>query len=660
MKQIAAVTALALLSGLAFAQEKKRTGCAPPDECVKAMKVHEGLEASFWAGEPGLINPTNMDIDERGRIWCVESMNYRGSKMRPEGDRIVIMEDTKGEGKADSYKVFYQDKAIIGPLGITVLGNKVYVAQSPRMWVFTIDDSGDKPVGPPEVFFEGFTGENHDHGLHSIMFGPDGRLYFNSGNAGIDGARVKNGKGEFVIDSTGSEVGARGTKWRGGPRGGGGQHYTNGMAFRCNPDGTGFETLGYNFRNNYEVCSDSFGTAWQSDNDDDGNQGVRINYVMEGGNFGYVGQAKDSNWGRDQTAYPGQSRQEAHWHQRDPGVVPNLLMTGAGSQTGILAYEGDLPGLRGKLIHCDAGPNVVRIYTPIPAAAGYKCTSVDLVKSSDRWFRPADVCVGLQGEIYIADWTDPGVGGHATGDKDPATISGRIYRIAPPGFKFAPPKLDLASVKGQIDALLSPNLSRRYVGYQKLVAGGAEATKALAELYQTSTVDQHRARALWLLARGEGGPKVVKEALKDKSQDIRVAALRAARLIKMDMIEIARELIADPSPVIARELCLAMNYESTGKCLDILVALGDKVQPQNTYEGVANKDWNTQEETRQEKYVPKWYLEAFGIACTNREKEILEAWTKNGKNKDPKVAEAIAWRLNRVTPEPTPPPKKDK
>src|SRR5207237_8771403 len=180
---------------------------------------------------------------------------------------------------------------------------------------------------------------------------------------------------------------------------------------------------------------------------------------------------------------------------------------------------------------------------------------LDLRKPADRWFRPADVCVGLQGEIYIADWTDPGVGGHATGDKDPAAISGRIYRIAPPGFKPAATKLDLSSVKGQIDALLSPNLARRYAGYQKLVAGGAEATKALEEVYKTSKVDQHRARALWLLARGGDGAKVVKEALKDKSTDLRVTALRAARVIKMDMIEIAKELVSDPSPVIARELC---------------------------------------------------------------------------------------------------------
>jgi putative membrane-bound dehydrogenase-like protein len=660
MRTIALLSAF-FVFGVAWSQEPKKTGAPPLDVSVKAMKVLDGLEVSAWASEPGLINPTSMDIDERGRIWVTESMNYRGSKMRPEGDRILIMEDTDGDGKADSYKVFYQDKAIIGPLGIAVLGNKVYVAQSPKMLVFTIDSSGDKAEGPPEVLFDGFTGVNHDHGLHSLMFGPDGRFYFNSGNDGANGAQVKNSKGEPIVDSTGSEVGGKGKIWRGQTRGGAGQHYTNGMAFRCNPDGTGFEVLGHNFRNNYEVASDSFGTAWQSDNDDDGNQGVRINYVMEGGNFGYVGYYKDSSWGRDQNTYPGQSRQEAHFHQRDPGVVPNLLCTGGGSPTGILVYEGDLLGeaVHGKLIHCDAGPNVVRVYTPTPAEAGYKCASVDLVKSSDRWFRPADVCVGLQGEVYIADWTDPGVGGHATGDKDPATISGRIYRVAPPGFKVAPSKLDLSGVKGQIDALRSPNLARRYLGYQKLAAGGADAAKALEELYKTSANDRHRARALWLLARTADGAKHVQDALKDKSVDIRVCALRAARLIKMDMLAVAKEMLNDPSAAVARELCLAMNYQPTEKCMDLLVALGDKVQPLQSYEGVANKDWNTQETARQERYVPRWYLEAFGIACTNREKEVLEAWTKNGKNKDPKVAEAIAWRLNRVIPEaPPPPPKK--
>ncbi|MBI3857630.1 MAG: hypothetical protein HY293_18265, partial [Planctomycetes bacterium] len=65
------------------AQDKKKTGAPSVEDSLKAMKVHEGLEVTFWAGEPGLINPTDMDVDERCRVWVVESMNYRGSKMRP-------------------------------------------------------------------------------------------------------------------------------------------------------------------------------------------------------------------------------------------------------------------------------------------------------------------------------------------------------------------------------------------------------------------------------------------------------------------------------------------------------------------------------------------------------------------------------------------------
>lgn len=647
--------ALAVL--LAMPQDKK--GVLSPEDQIKAFKLFEGLEATTWATEPGFSNPTNLDIDERGRVWVTESVNYRGSKLRPEGDRVVIIEDTDLDGKADSYKVFVQDKALVGPLGICVLGNKVYVAQSPKMLVYTIDESGDKPAGPPEVLFDGFGGTNHDHGLHSIMFGPDGRFYFNGGNDGCRGAEIKNGKGEPVVDSTNSGAGGKGKTWRGGPSGGPGKRYQEGMAFRCNPDGTGFETLGHNFRNNYEVAADSFATAWQSDNDDDGNQGVRINYVMEGGNFGYNGY-NGGNWGRDQGAYPGQLRQEAHFHQRDPGVVPNLLNTGGGSPTGILVNEGDFLGekLKGALIHCDPGPNVVRAYFPKMEGAGYSCGVAEVVKSSHNWFRPADVCIGVDGALYVADWTDPGVGGHATGDKDLTKISGRIYRIAPTGNKPSVPKLDLSSVKGQIDALQSPNLARRYLAYQKLLAGGEAELK---ELFATSKDARIRARALWLLARKS--PDHVKAALKDKDVDIRITALRAARLIKMDMVAIAKDMLGDESLAVARELALAMNYEPSEKAMDVIVALVDKMQPaadpgeQPKPEG-NYKPESALEQWRQKKYAHRWYLEALGIAATGREKEVLEAWTAKGKNKDQKVAELVAWRLNRVIPEaPAPPPK---
>ena len=113
------------------------------------------------------------------------------------------------------------------------------------------------------------------------------------------------------------------------------------MVFRCNPDGTGFETLAHNFRNNYEVAVDSFGTLWQSDNDDDGNRGVRINYVMEFGNYGYTDEMTGAGWQSPRTNIETEIPLR-HWHLNDPGVVPNLLQTGGGSPTGICVYEGQL------------------------------------------------------------------------------------------------------------------------------------------------------------------------------------------------------------------------------------------------------------------------------------------------------------------------------
>src|SRR5215203_961495 len=126
-----------------FAQDKPRIGMKPPEEIDKALTLPAGLAASTWAREPQVVNPTCMDIDERGRVWVAEAVNYRKSKLAPEGDRIVILEDSTGSGKCDRVKVFAQDKEILSPLGLCVVGNKVYVAQSPRMLVYTIDASGD-------------------------------------------------------------------------------------------------------------------------------------------------------------------------------------------------------------------------------------------------------------------------------------------------------------------------------------------------------------------------------------------------------------------------------------------------------------------------------------------------------------------------------------
>ncbi|MFK7921852.1 MAG: PVC-type heme-binding CxxCH protein [Bacteroidia bacterium] len=238
------------------------------------LKANEGLEATLFAGEPMLFNPTNMDVDDRGRVWVIEAQNYRNffnpaNPIREKGDRILILEDSNHDGKADKQTVFYQGRDIDAALGIAVIDDKVIVSCSPNVWVFT-DADGDDIPDKKEALFTGIQGVQNDHGMHAFVFGPDGRLYFNHGNAGKS---LKGPNGEDLYD------------W------GSGQildveksNFQQGMIYRAEIDGSKVEVLAHNFRNNYEVTLDSYGNLWQSDNDDDGHKGVRINFVKEYGN----------------------------------------------------------------------------------------------------------------------------------------------------------------------------------------------------------------------------------------------------------------------------------------------------------------------------------------------------------------------------------------
>src|SRR5438093_5067750 len=417
--------ALALCTTTLFAANPAGVGPEAARESVKKVTVADGLEVSVFASEPMVRNPTDMDIDARGRVWITEGVNYRSTfqkwgVLQPAGDRIVILEDTNGDGVADKETVFYQDPSINAALGLCVLGNKVIVSDSPHVFVLT-DTDGDGKADKRELLFTGIGGKDHDHGVHAFVFGPDGKLYFNMGNEGkqlyyplkkelpLHGA-IDKIEMRPVVDLDGSEVNNRGKPYR------------MGMVFRCNLDGSEVETLAWTFRNNYEVAVDSFGTLWQSDNDDDANRGVRINYAMQHGNFGYADEITGAGWsvGWSQARAKGAAEDQKvfyEWHQFDPGVVPNLLHTGAGSPTGIVLYEGKLlpEVFRNQIIHCDAGPRVVRAYLTDPDQSGYRASTTNILTTTDTWFRPSDVCVAPDGSIYVADWNGAGVGGHNIG-----------------------------------------------------------------------------------------------------------------------------------------------------------------------------------------------------------------------------------------------------
>lgn len=670
------------LNTAADAGSGKPRGSGPEAAASDAGKLiaASGLEATLFASEPQIVNPTDMDIDAKGRIWITEGANYRkwaNPPLRAEGDRIVILTDTNLDGKADTAETFYQDPSINAALGICVLGNKVIVSCAPNVFVLT-DSNNDGKADKRELLFTGVSGQQHDHAMHAFVFGPDGKLYFNFGNAGqqlkrptaklkdiplhgvITDEDIRNNS-EAIKDLAGNEINSRGRPYR------------EGMVFRCDLDGSNVETLGWNFRNNYEVAVDSFGTLWQSDNDDDGNKGVRINYVMEYGNYGYTDELTGAGWRSKRTNIE-KDIPYMHWHQNDPGVVPNLLFTGAGSPTGITVYEGNLlpKQFQGQVIHCDAGPRTVRAYPVENSGAGYKATMVDVLTSGDSWYRPADVCTAPDGSLYIADWNDAGVGGHNMADRDLATMRGRVYRVAPPGNKPSVPKLDLDSIAGAVAALQSPNQSIRYLAWQKLQSAQGQAEAELVKVWQGNDV-RMRARALNLLARIPGKQRTyVTAALQDKEADIRITGLRIARQLDwtsinaasandkkqlknaaaktavnsligalggkkqtvgdvaanlnneltFDLITALQTLVNDTNQQVRRECAIALRHSQSSEA----PALWTKLALQ--YDG---KD--------------RWYLEALGISADQQWDAFLGAWlTATGDNWNTAAGRDIIWR----------------
>lgn len=563
------------------------------------------LEITLFASEPMMSNPTNMDIDDKGRIWICEAYNYRNAlnprnPYNKKGDRILILEDTDHDGKADKSTVFYQGEDINAALGIAVLGNKVYVSCSPNVLVFTDENQDDVPDSK-EVMFTGIGGIQHDHGMHAFVFGPDGKLYFNYGNEG-KGLLTRNK--EPIKDELGNIIK------------GDGKPYREGMVYRSELDGSNVEILAWNFRNNYELTLDSYGTMWQSDNDDDGNRSTRINYVMPHGNYGYKDEMTGADWRVRRTNLEDSVYQQ-HWHLNDPGVVPNLLQTYAGSPTGIVLYEGDLlpQKYRNQIIHCDAGPNIVRAYPAQKSGAGYKAKILPILDGSkkDKWFRPSDVTVAPDGSIYISDWYDPGVGGHAMGD----SLRGRVFRIAPKNHRPTVPKFIYSDPSEAIVALQNPNQAVRFKAFMALKSLGKAAENNLKELAKNQNT-RMAARAYWLLAQIDN--KYITEASNSKNEDVRIQAIRMASELLKNPHAFYLKMSNDASIQVKREIAVEIRHK---KYSDVWLKLAE------AYDG-----------------GDRWYLEALGIGadldwdnCLKLLKENNESnWLKTDKTKD------LVWR----------------
>src|SRR4051794_9401490 len=119
-----------------------------PEAELATLKAADGMAVSLYASEPLITNPAAIDIDTHGRVWVAEIQWYRAGAKTPPSDKIKVLEDTDGDGRADKVTFFAED--LFAPMSICVAGPRVYVATSPDLWVYEDRDGDLRADGPPK------------------------------------------------------------------------------------------------------------------------------------------------------------------------------------------------------------------------------------------------------------------------------------------------------------------------------------------------------------------------------------------------------------------------------------------------------------------------------------------------------------------------------
>lgn len=500
------------------AQDRPPNPPKSPVEAVASMTVPEGFSVEVVAAEPDIVNPVAMTIDEKGRFWITESLEYPRREPGPGRDRVKVLEDTDGDGKADKFTIFADGLNI--PSGIAVGHGGVWVANSPDI-LFIPDTNRDAvPDGPPEVVVTGF-GRDDTHELpNSLTWGPDGWLY--GWNGVFNASKVKSNNGntyEFTC-----------AVWRIHPITREFQIFCEGTS---NPWGIAINDDG-----------EFFASACVIDHLWHLAEGAY--YIRQGGPYPPFTYPAESivDHKHQKAAYCG-----IHWFDSDayPEQYRKRLYMG---------------NIHGNCINADElqrkGSSYIATERP------------DLLSANDAWFMPVVQKTGPDGCLYILDWYDR-YHCYQDANRDPEGIDrlkGRLYRLR---YRDTPrAKIDLTNETsealvqrlGAHNDFIRPTARRLLVERGAALKGAAGQVRTALEAiaFDEKQSREHRLEAVWTLTTTDGfnqrysDPKLYERLTTHHDPTYRAWGSRAiARFPREVQEELGRELGAVRKQALAQE-----------------------------------------------------------------------------------------------------------
>lgn len=512
----------------------------PADKAAAGMRLPPGFRATVFAAEPQVVQPVSYCIDDRGRLFVAEALNY--SDWQATGkDRITILEDTDGDGQADSRKVFYEGLNYI--TGIEVGFGGVWVMSPPSLYFIPDRDGDDKPDGAPQVLFDGFGHKESRHNLpNGFTWGPDGWLYAGHGR------------------TTPSDVGLPGTSVEK-------RIHCDGGVYRIHPTRLVYENFADGTTNPWGVDFDQFGQCFVSNC-----VNPHLFHMLQGGHY--------EPWrNRPSSLYAYERLPTCADHLHFPGENPaafrgeteeSLAMGGGHAHCGTMIYQGDSfpEKYRNTVFMCNVHGRRINNDILVRKGSGYTAShGADFMIAGDPWFMGVTVQTGPDGSVFVSDWSDTG----ECHTYKPHRESGRIYKMS---YGARPPKkVDLARLSDEdlVKRQLHQNdwhvrHARRLLQERAAQPGwnAAPVHAALNDIFKNHKDVTRRLRAMWALYVTGGLDKARLEALlDDPAEHVRgwaIQMLCAAGDITPAALTKFESLAADdPSPVVRLYLAAALQ-----------------------------------------------------------------------------------------------------